>query len=180
MFMHFQQARPKPVLYYSRFCQFSNDLVSQLQRANVYHVFEAYCVDGRLHQLPGELRAVPTIQYLDRYYVDDELESFVATIKRDLEASPYDPYDPKAVTSSFSYVEGLGTGGGESASAGFMPVKSMCLSSTLPAVPTEVEVGVGKLADVALEAVEQYRDSEIAGILQQQAGGSAPKQSNPT
>lgn len=174
--MEQQPKRPRPVLYYSRYCQFCKDLGSQLQRANVSSVFDAFCVDGRMHALPAEVRAVPTIQLLDRFYVDDELEFFVATIKQDLNASPYDSYSINEKTlSSFSFVDGV-AGAAENLNAGFMPVQQMSLNSTLPAIPTDMDVGTSKLTDMQMDAVEQYRDSELQPILEQQQPAGATAQ----
>ena len=159
--------KPKPVLFFSNYCQYSKDIIGLIQRSNLVNAFVPFCVDGRINKLPIEVKSVPTINFLDKYYTDDELDSFIATLKYDLTANPYDSFslNDKGFSACFSFIDDNVS---ESINGGFMPLRQMNITDKLPDIPNEIDIANTKLSSLQISHLENYRDEEIRTILAEQ------------
>jgi hypothetical protein len=65
-------ALTKNVLFYSRFCQYSNEVVRTLTKKDLRSRFVMVCVDNNRQQLPGFVDRVPLILTSDRIVLADD------------------------------------------------------------------------------------------------------------
>lgn len=163
----------KPVLFYSRFCEHSRNTITFIQKAGMVPAFVAFCVDGRLQQLPHQVTVVPTIQYHDHFYTDDSLESFLYTVKSDLCADPCSGFEMSgAGAPAYSFVEA--DDAMLEAASPYMPLARVPFESVLPPTPMSLPTGDVRLGSVTVENLERFRDEEVRYILNAQSPEGGP------
>lgn len=96
----------KNVLFYSRFCQYSNEVVSILTKKDLRSRFVMVCVDNNREQLPGFVDRVPLILTSDRHILADD------NVFRYLDVAETPSVDPVAaesiggLTGDFAFLDG--------------------------------------------------------------------------
>ena len=98
----------KHVLFYSQFCQFSNEALRVITRNNLRPAFVMVCVDHGRAQLPDFVDRVPMVLTADRRLLADEaLQAFLAAVSAPQLGEPAAAGGPAAsAATTFSFVDG--------------------------------------------------------------------------
>ena len=96
----------KHVLFYSKFCQYSTEVIQALTRKDLRARFVMVCVDGNRHQIPHFVDRVPAVLTSDkRLLTDDDVFEFI----NGAEGPSSEPMAAElggGISGDFSFVEG--------------------------------------------------------------------------
>ena len=102
-------SNPKPILFYSTYCQYSTEIITILQKKNLIDKFININISNSNYKIPSIIKQVPTILYQNKIYIDKELEQFINNITETNENKNIEAFFPSemnsGIGSAYSYLE---------------------------------------------------------------------------
>lgn len=159
----------KDILFYSNYCNFSNEIISKIGKTPISDNLIYICVDDKNIQLPPFLKAVPTLYCIKnkQVYTDENLENYIENLINPKQSAPaeldayfnsnssfssnfslLDNSEDRATVSSYSYIDQIG-----------LPITTASDSSS-----SSSSGGRGSGMDAAYERLQQERQSDFQGI----------------
>jgi hypothetical protein len=110
----------KHVLFYSKFCQYSTDVIQVLTRKDLRARFVMVCVDGNRHQIPHFVDRVPVVLTSDKRLLTDEAVFEFVNGAEGPSSEPMAAELGGGISGEFSFVEGTPASQQEDGVYGYM------------------------------------------------------------
>ena len=101
------QKDTKHILFYSNFCQFSNDVYKKIEKMNIKEKFILINISQRKYKIPSIITTVPTILLNDKktIIIEDNLDKFLEKLYNTLNKD-IDPFtNMKSISNDYSFLD---------------------------------------------------------------------------
>lgn len=101
------QKNIKHILFYSNFCQFSNDVYKKIEKMNIKDKFILINISQRKYKIPSIITTVPTILLGDKKTIimEDNLDKFLEKLYNTLNKD-IDPFtNMKSISNNYSFLD---------------------------------------------------------------------------